>query len=59
ILASFSDFEQFAKDIKELMNWQIDVLSTVKAVNKAVDKIRDNFYLISVENTPLKKQAKR
>ncbi|CAG8624697.1 8245_t:CDS:2, partial [Gigaspora rosea] len=24
IPASFSDFEEFAKDIKELMNWQLD-----------------------------------
>ncbi|CAG8771073.1 20162_t:CDS:2 [Gigaspora margarita] len=51
IPVSFSDFEQFAKDIKELMNWQIDVLLTVKAVNKAGDKIRDNLHLTSVEET--------
>jgi len=33
--ASFGDFEQFANDLKDLMNWQADVLSTVRAVNKA------------------------
>jgi len=58
--ASFGDFEQFANDLKDLMNWQADVLSTVRAVNKSisVDNTRgdNNLHLYSVEDTPLKKK---
>ncbi|CAB4408874.1 unnamed protein product [Rhizophagus irregularis] len=58
--ASFGDFEQFANDLKDLMNWKADVLSTVRAVNKAiaVDNTRgdNNLHLTSIEDTPLKKR---
>ncbi|CAB5192809.1 unnamed protein product [Rhizophagus irregularis] len=42
------------------MNWQADVLSTVRVVNKAiaVDNTRgdNNLHLTSIEDTPLKKR---
>jgi len=44
------------------MNWQADVLSTVKAVNKAIarDSTRgdNNLHLTSVDNTPKKRRRK-
>ncbi|RIA85792.1 hypothetical protein C1645_879083 [Glomus cerebriforme] len=62
--ASFGDFGQFANDLKDLMNWQADVLSTVRAglarIIKAiaVDNTRgdNNLHLTSVDDTPLKKK---
>ncbi|CAG8476930.1 16760_t:CDS:2 [Funneliformis caledonium] len=53
LVQSFSkDFEQFANDLKNLMNWQADVLSTAKAVNKAIV-----VYNTRGDDTPLKKKA--
>ncbi|RHZ78154.1 hypothetical protein Glove_167g78 [Diversispora epigaea] len=36
IPVSFYDFEQFAKDMVDLMSWQADVLETIKAINKVI-----------------------
>ncbi|CAG8608536.1 20013_t:CDS:2 [Gigaspora rosea] len=34
IPTTFDDMEQFSEDISVLMNFQVDVLATIKALNK-------------------------
>ncbi|KAG9297851.1 hypothetical protein G9A89_006792 [Geosiphon pyriformis] len=61
IPVSFGDFEQIAHDLKDLMNWQVDVLSTVRAVNKATTANimgDNNLHITLVNDTPLKKKDK-
>ncbi|CAG8593431.1 13445_t:CDS:10, partial [Ambispora gerdemannii] len=41
IPVTFSDFEQFSRDIICLMDWQTDVLSTARAINKATTNVMD------------------
>lgn len=50
---SFDDFEQAAKIIVDLMNFQADVLSTIKSMNKVVTRPK-NINTTSVQNTPEK-----
>ncbi|RGB26627.1 hypothetical protein C1646_674631 [Rhizophagus diaphanus] len=52
IPTSFDDMEQFAIDMKILMDLQSDVLKTVKSVNKPVKC--ENVYKSEVEITPKK-----
>ncbi|CAG8631413.1 1750_t:CDS:10, partial [Paraglomus occultum] len=61
IPVTFADFEQFSKDIICLMDWQTDVLSTARAVNKASTNAMENnnVYITSVDNTPQKKKAEK
>ncbi|CAG8601791.1 16912_t:CDS:2, partial [Acaulospora colombiana] len=54
IPVSFDDFEQFAKDMADLMNWQVEVLSTIKAINKESTG-DNNIHITSVQDTPAKK----
>ncbi|CAI2198185.1 14456_t:CDS:2, partial [Funneliformis geosporum] len=55
IPVSFDDFERFAKTMVDLMNFQVDVLSTIKAMNKVV--VRPNHInTTSVQDTPEKKK---
>lgn len=55
---TFNDMEQFALDIKILMDFQKGVLKTVKSVNKPT--INENIYKSEVETTPQKtKKAKK
>ncbi|GBB96202.1 hypothetical protein RclHR1_02700004 [Rhizophagus clarus] len=49
---SFDDMEQFAVDMKMLMDFQSDVLKTVKSVNKPVEN--ENVDKSEVETTPKK-----
>ncbi|CAG8723305.1 3039_t:CDS:2, partial [Funneliformis caledonium] len=57
IPTSFDDIEQFSMDMKMLMDFQCDVLKTVKSVNKPVEiKNVDKFV---VEITPKKKARKK
>jgi len=55
IPVSFDDFEQFAKNIVYLMEWQVDVLSTVRKMNKVTTGNTRN-HIISVQDTPEKKK---
>ncbi|CAG8614789.1 7829_t:CDS:2, partial [Diversispora eburnea] len=60
IPATFGDFEQFSKDMMCLMNWQADVLSTARIVNKATTNvIKNNIYITSVDDTPQKKESNK
>ncbi|CAG8742260.1 17644_t:CDS:2, partial [Racocetra persica] len=55
IPVSFDNFEQFAIDIGYLMNFQTDVLSTIKKINKMLTG--DNIlYITPVQDTPAKKK---
>ncbi|CAG8592873.1 8610_t:CDS:2, partial [Acaulospora morrowiae] len=58
IPVSFDDFEQFAKDMMDLMitgffYLQADVLSTIKAINKSITKDK-HIHTTSVQDTPKK-----
>ncbi|CAG8630309.1 8090_t:CDS:2, partial [Diversispora eburnea] len=61
IPATFDDFEQFSKDMMCLMNWQTDVLSTARAVNKAITNVieNNNIHITSVDDTPQKKKSNK
>ncbi|CAG8641843.1 8361_t:CDS:2 [Paraglomus brasilianum] len=61
IPVTFADFEQFSKDMICLMNWQTDVLSTARAVNKATTSVMENnnIYITSVDDTPQKKKSNK
>ncbi|CAG8707867.1 14952_t:CDS:2, partial [Funneliformis caledonium] len=50
IPVSFDDFEQFAKDMVDLMNWQADVLSTIKGINKSTTK-DNHIHTTTVQDT--------
>ncbi|CAG8483342.1 5346_t:CDS:2 [Ambispora leptoticha] len=61
IPVTFSDFEQFSRDIICLMDWQTDVLSTARAINKATTNVmvdNNNICITSVDDTPQKKKDK-
>ncbi|CAI2178565.1 2598_t:CDS:2, partial [Funneliformis geosporum] len=53
IPVSFDDFEQFAKDMADLMSWQADVLSTIKGINKSTTK-DNHVHTTTVQDTPAK-----
>lgn len=53
IPVSFDDFEQFAKDMVDLMSWQADVLSTIKGINKPTTKYK-HIHTTTVQDTPVK-----
>ncbi|CAG8493138.1 5281_t:CDS:10 [Paraglomus occultum] len=59
IPVSFGDFEDLGSTLTDLMNWQADVLSTVRAFNKVTTPNNatedNNLHITSVQDTPLKK----
>ncbi|CAG8697485.1 11127_t:CDS:2 [Funneliformis caledonium] len=55
IPVSFDDFEQFAKKLVDLMEWQVDVLSTVRKMNKVTIRNTHN-HITSLQDTPKKKK---
>ncbi|CAG8676066.1 15024_t:CDS:2, partial [Acaulospora colombiana] len=62
IPATFGDFEQFSKDMICLMDWQTDVLSTARAINKATTNFMENnnnICITSVNDTPQKKESNK
>ncbi|CAG8707248.1 12890_t:CDS:2, partial [Acaulospora colombiana] len=53
---NFSQMERFARDITALMNFQSDVLNTVKENNCFIDTIENSYIrTVSVQETPKKK----
>ncbi|CAG8584113.1 6107_t:CDS:2 [Ambispora leptoticha] len=59
---TFGDFEQFSKDMICLIDWQTDVLSTVRAINKATTNFMENnnnICITSVNDTPQKKESNK
>ncbi|CAG8707313.1 15893_t:CDS:2, partial [Acaulospora morrowiae] len=56
---TFDDFENFAKDMVELMYWQADVLFTVKEINKIpYTAERNNVCTTPLEESPRKVKRK-
>ncbi|CAJ0845237.1 17235_t:CDS:2 [Entrophospora sp. SA101] len=55
IPVSFNNFEQFAKNMVDLMNFQVDMLSTIKVINKVVTR-PNHIDTTLVEDTPEKKK---
>ncbi|CAG8512388.1 6209_t:CDS:2, partial [Ambispora leptoticha] len=62
ISATFGDFKQFSKDMIYLMDWQTDILSTARAINKAIMnfmKNNNNICITSVNDTSWKKESNK
>ncbi|CAG8727714.1 13265_t:CDS:10 [Dentiscutata erythropus] len=57
---SFDEFEAFAEKFTELMNFQADILSTVRSVNKSI-QTKENIHIFttSVKDTPQKDPPKK
>ncbi|CAI2198549.1 13094_t:CDS:2, partial [Funneliformis geosporum] len=55
---TFNDFEDFSKGIIDLMNWQTDVLLTVKKINKAFETKNDEIHITPIQDTPQKDKTK-
>ncbi|CAG8529982.1 16513_t:CDS:2 [Cetraspora pellucida] len=57
---SFDEFEAFAEKFTELMNFQADVLSTVRSFNKSI-QTKENIHIFttSVNDTPQKGPPKK
>ncbi|CAG8628449.1 996_t:CDS:10, partial [Diversispora eburnea] len=55
IPVSFDEFEQFAKKITDLMNLQVDVLSTIQAMKEATT-VENAIHITSIDDTPVKKK---
>ncbi|CAG8608059.1 789_t:CDS:2, partial [Paraglomus brasilianum] len=59
IPVTFNDFEDFSKGIVDLMNWQTDVLLTVKKINKAWETKNDGIHITLIQDTPPKMDKTR
>lgn len=57
---SFDEFEALAEKFTELMNFQADVLSTVRSFNKSI-QTKENIHIFttSVKDTPQKGPPKK
>nr|CAG8626455.1 416_t:CDS:2 [Entrophospora candida] len=54
ISVTFNDFEDFSKGMIDIMNWQTDVLLTVRRINKACEIKNDGIHIIPIQDTPQK-----
>ncbi|CAJ0758215.1 2841_t:CDS:2 [Entrophospora sp. SA101] len=54
---TFNDMEQFSEDITTLMNFQIDVLKTIRNINKYSKSIT-KVYKSQLEDTPITKSQR-
>ncbi|CAJ0854625.1 13154_t:CDS:2, partial [Entrophospora sp. SA101] len=54
IPVTFNNFEDFSEGIIDLMNWQTDILLTVKKINKACETKNDGIHITPTQDTPQK-----
>ncbi|CAG8537838.1 1219_t:CDS:10, partial [Ambispora leptoticha] len=58
LVQTASSFEQFAKKIVDLMNWQVDVLSTIQAMKEATT-VENATHITLIDDTPQKKKSNK